>query len=72
MRFELTEPEGSSVFKTDPFDRSGTPPRGTSVAAVATMKDLDELALAMPEATKQVDDGRVRPTSCTGFRRDEP
>ena len=58
MRFELTEPEGSSVFKTDPFDRSGTPPRRTSVAAVATMKDLDKLALAMPEATKEVEDGR--------------
>jgi hypothetical protein len=25
---------------------------------VATMKDLDRLALAMPEATKEVDDGR--------------
>jgi hypothetical protein len=25
---------------------------------VATMKDLDELALAMPEATKEVEDGR--------------
>ena len=58
MRFELTEPEGSSVFKTDPFDRSGTPPRASSVAAVATMKDLDKLALAMPEATKEVEDGR--------------
>ena len=58
MRFELTEPEGSSAFKTDPFDRSGTPPRRTSVAAVATMKDLDKLALAMPEATKEVEDGR--------------
>ena len=58
MRFELTEPEGSTVFKTAPFDRSGTPPRLVSVAAVATMKDLDTLALAMPEATKQVEDGR--------------
>ena len=92
MRFELTEPEGSTVFKTAPFDRSGTPPRdvvsqerkegarggtmgsptvkaapfdrsGTplrriSVAAVATMKDLDKLALGMPEATKEVEDGR--------------
>ena len=45
MRFELTEPEGSSVFKTDPFDRSGTPPRGT-------------VWQAMPEATKEVEDGR--------------
>jgi hypothetical protein len=25
---------------------------------VATLKDLDELALAMPEATKELDDGR--------------
>jgi hypothetical protein len=25
---------------------------------VATMKDLDQLALAMPEATKEVEDGR--------------
>jgi hypothetical protein len=29
VRFELTEPEGSAVFKTAPFDRSGTPPLGT-------------------------------------------
>ncbi len=59
MRFELTEPEGSSVFKTDPLDRSGTPPRPISVAAVATMKDLDKLALALPEVTKEVsEDGR--------------
>ena len=58
MRFELTEPEGSTVFKTAPFDRSGTPPRSSSVAAVATMKDLDKLALAMPEATKEIEDGR--------------
>ena len=27
VRFELTEPFGSAVFKTAPFDRSGTPPR---------------------------------------------
>jgi hypothetical protein len=27
VRFELTEPEGSAVFKTAPLDRSGTPPR---------------------------------------------
>jgi hypothetical protein len=58
VRFELTEPEGSAVFKTAPLDRSGTPPRSTSVAAMATMKDLDRLALAMPEATKEVEDGR--------------
>ena len=58
MRFELTEPEGSEVFKTSPLDRSGTPPRPFSVAAVATMKDLDELALALPEATKEVEEGR--------------
>ncbi len=58
MRFELTEPEGSTVFKTAPLDRSGTPPRPVSVAAVATMKDLDKLALGMPEATKEVEDGR--------------
>ena len=62
MRFELTEPVGSTVFKTAPFDRSGTPPRRTSVAAVATMKDLDKVALALPEATKEVEDGR--PTYC--------
>ena len=58
MRFELTDPCGSAVFKTAPLDRSGTPPRGASVAAVATMKDLDKLALGMPEATKEVEDGR--------------
>ena len=29
---------------------------------MATMKDLDELALAMPEATKEVAEGR--PTYC--------
>jgi hypothetical protein len=46
------------VFKTTPFDRSGTPPRRTSVAAVATMKDLDALALALPEVTKELDEGR--------------
>ena len=62
MRFELTEPVGSTVFKTAPFDRSGTPPRRTSVAAVATMKDLDKVALALPDATKEVEDGR--PTYC--------
>ena len=27
MRFELTNPCGLAVFKTAPFDRSGTPPR---------------------------------------------
>jgi hypothetical protein len=58
VRFELTEPEGSEVFKTSPLDRSGTPPRASSVAAVATMKDLDELALAMPQSTKEVEEGR--------------
>jgi hypothetical protein len=58
VRFELTEPEGSEVFKTSPLDRSGTPPRLSSVAAVATMKDLDKLALALPEVTKEVVDGR--------------
>lgn len=50
--------KGSPTMKTAPLDRSGTPPRRTSVAAVATMKDLDKLALAMPEATKEVEDGR--------------
>jgi hypothetical protein len=30
----------------------------SSLAAVATMKDLDKLALAMPDATKEVEDGR--------------
>src|SRR6266550_6352512 len=34
------------------------PAARSSVAAVATMKDLDRLALAMPEATKEVEDGR--------------
>jgi hypothetical protein len=34
------------------------PAARTSVAPVATMKDLDKLALAMPEATKEVEDGR--------------
>ena len=58
MRFELTEPEGSAVFKTAPLDRSGTPPRVLVSQAVATMKDLDKLALCMPEATKEVEDGR--------------
>jgi hypothetical protein len=33
VRFELTEPCGSAVFKTAPFDRSGTPPR-TGIQAV--------------------------------------
>ena len=46
------------VFKTTPFDRSGTPPRRTSVAAVATMADLDALALALPEVTRELDAGR--------------
>jgi hypothetical protein len=58
VRFELTEPEGSAVFKTAPLDRSGTPPRELVSQAVATMKDLDRFALAMPEATKEVEDGR--------------
>jgi hypothetical protein len=58
VRFELTEPEGSTVFKTAPFDRSGTPPRKVVSQPVATMKDLDKLALAMPEATKEIEDGR--------------
>src|SRR5215470_6293395 len=34
------------------------PAAASSVAAVATMKDLDKLALAMPEATKEMEDGR--------------
>jgi hypothetical protein len=34
VRFELTEPEGSTVFKTAPFDRSGTPPRGKQCRSV--------------------------------------
>jgi hypothetical protein len=51
---------GSPTVKTSPFDRSGTPPRRTSVAAVATMADLDKLALAMPEATKELEDGRPK------------
>ncbi len=58
MRFELTEPAGSEVFKTSPLDRSGTPPRASSLAAMATMKDLDKLALVLPETTKEVEDGR--------------
>jgi hypothetical protein len=58
VRFELTEPAGSTVFKTAPFDRSGTPPHGLVSQPMATMSDLDELALAMPEATKEVEDGR--------------
>jgi hypothetical protein len=31
VRFELTDPLGPAVFKTAPFDRSGTPPRGVTV-----------------------------------------
>jgi hypothetical protein len=31
--FEPTEPSGSAVFKTAPFDRSGTPPAAESSAA---------------------------------------
>jgi hypothetical protein len=58
VRFELTEPVGSTVFKTAPFDRSGTPPRRLVSQPMATMKDLDEFALAMPEATKEVEEGR--------------
>ena len=54
----MGEPWVPPRFKTAPFDRSGTPPLRTSVAAVATMQDLDELALAMPEATREVEDGR--------------
>src|SRR4051794_34583598 len=34
------------------------PAAPSSVAAVATMEDLDELALAMPEASKDIEDGR--------------
>jgi hypothetical protein len=34
------------------------PAARSSVAALATMQDLDELALAMPEATKEIEDGR--------------
>jgi hypothetical protein len=60
VRFELTEPAGSEVFKTSPFDRSGTPPRQLVSQAVATMADLDRLALAMPEATREEEDGRPR------------
>jgi hypothetical protein len=58
VRFELTEPKGSAVFKTAPLDRSGTPPQELVSQPVATMKDLDKLALALPEAMKEVEDGR--------------
>ena len=34
--FEPTEPCGSAVFKTAPFDRSGTPPGGSVYAPVDT------------------------------------
>jgi hypothetical protein len=54
------EPWVPPRLMTSRFDRSGTPPRGTSVAAVATMADLDKLALALPEATKEVEDGRPK------------
>jgi hypothetical protein len=36
------------------------PAAESNVAAVATMKDLDTLALAMPAATKEIDDGRPK------------
>jgi hypothetical protein len=57
---------GSPTVKTSPFDRSGTPPPDVvsqRLAALvsqgmATMADLDAFALAMPEATKAVEDGR--------------
>jgi len=45
-------------MKTAPFDRSGTPPRRLVSQPMASMRDLDKLALAMPEATKEVEDGR--------------
>jgi hypothetical protein len=49
---------GSHTMKTAPFDRSGTPPRRLVSQPMASMRDLDKLALAMPEATKEVEDGR--------------
>jgi len=45
-------------MKTAPFDRSGTPPRRLVSQPMASMRDLEKLALAMPEATKEVEDGR--------------
>jgi hypothetical protein len=47
-------------FPRDETARSTAPgPAARSrVAALATMQDLDELALAMPEATKEIEDGR--------------
>jgi hypothetical protein len=49
---------GSPTVKTAPLDRSGTPPRRLVSQPVSTMADLDELALALPEATKEVEEGR--------------
>jgi hypothetical protein len=39
-------PKGSSVFKTDPFDRSGTPPRGDPLLQPTTRVTLSRGALA--------------------------
>src|SRR6185436_8764381 len=38
--FEPTEPCGSTVFKTVPFDRSGTPPGGSVYAAPTRPRTL--------------------------------
>jgi hypothetical protein len=47
-----------SGFQDRPVRPLRHPAAPSSVAAVATMTDLDELALTMPEATKEVEDGR--------------
>ncbi len=49
---------GSPMVKTALLDRSGTPPWRLVSQPVATMKDLDGLALGMPEAAKEVEGGR--------------
>src|SRR5439155_13169512 len=45
VRFELTDPCGSAVFKTAPFDRSGTPPRRSMVRGGAAGSGFARLAL---------------------------
>src|SRR5260370_5070327 len=51
-------PVGLNGFQDRPVRPRRHPAAESSLAAVATMADLDELALAMPEATKEIEDGR--------------
>src|SRR3954452_6015626 len=49
---------GLRGFQVLPVRPLRPPAAPSSVAAVATMEDLDKLALAMPQATKEVEGGR--------------